>query len=127
MAELQSLQQLTSDLKEQSESEAHVVHDEMQGARTLAMSHARELEAARAAAYESESDCFAAERLALKEELHARMRLHREREQVLEAQLQGATAGRTVLLSEVETARFELASAEMHAKTEEQTYAIQIE
>jgi len=127
IAELQSLQQLTSDLKEQSKSEAHVVHDEMQGARALAMSHSRELELATAAAYKAESDCFAAERLALEEELRERNRSHREREQVLGALIEGATAGRSALLSEVGAARFEIASAEMHAKTEEQTYAIQIE
>merc|ERR1711933_468355 len=69
MAELESFEQLTSDLKEQSKSEVHVVHDEIQGAQALAMSHSRELEAAKAAASEAESDCFAAERLALEEEL----------------------------------------------------------
>lgn len=128
VAALQSLEQLTCELKEQHKSEAaHVVCDEMQTARALGMCHSRELEAARVAACKAESDCFVAERLELQEELHARMRSHRDKEQVLEAQLQAAAAGHTVLLSEVEAARFECASAEMHVKTEEQSYAVQIE
>jgi len=114
-ADLQSLEQVASDLKEQSNSEVRIVHDEMRR------------EAARAGAYEAASDSFTAESLALKDELHARMVSHSEQERALESQLHDAAAGRAVLLAEFEAARSDFKAAEMHAKAQQHSYALQIE
>lgn len=117
MADLKLLEERASELSERSAE-----CDETYGDEALAMCHSQELRAA-AAAYEAQSDCFAAETVALREELNERIATHREQE----AQLRAAAAGRVTLLAEVETAQFQCESAEMQAKAERQSCAVQME
>lgn len=95
-------------------------HVDVQRESDLAVSHSRETcEAAR--------DRFTAESLALKEELHARTVSHSEKERALRSQLDDAATGRAVLLAEVEAARCDCKTAETRAKTQQHSFALQIE